>query len=390
MMTQWFTLLAALCLTVMALGSGRAAHAGPGDSEAALQPQAWDQPLTETINEELQKASIPGAIIGVWQDGKTPYVRAFGVRDITTREPMTTDLHMRIGSNTKAFVVTAILQLVDQGKIGLDDPIDKYVSGVPSGTVITIRQLAGMRSGLYNFADGSFLAMIGSNPGRQWSPQELLDISFQHPLVFAPGTQFDYSNTNTVLLGLVVEKVSGQSLQAYLEEHILKPLGLTHTLLPTGAEMPSPHARGYTGPPWIPSGVVDATDWNPSWGWAAGAMISTLGDLQIWTRVLATGTLLKPETQRQRLEFLPAPGEGEGAEYGLGIENNHGWIGHNGNLAGYLTQPFYLPSQRMTMIILVNSNVNVLGFVSLTQAITKIISPNNLWPDPPRLGDDPR
>src|SRR5262249_35127653 len=153
--------------------------------------------------------------------------------------------------------------------------------------------------------------MLASNPGRQWRPQELLAISFQHPLVFAPGTRFDYSNTNTVLLGLVVEKVSGQSLKAYLQEHILKPVGLTHTVFPTGAEMPTPHAGGYTGPPWIARGVADAPDWTPSWGWAAGAMISTLGDLRKWTRVLAAGTLLKPETQRQRLQFLPAVGEGE-------------------------------------------------------------------------------
>ena len=99
-----------------------------------------------------KSASVPGAIVGIWQDGREPYVRAFGVRDTATRQPMATDLYMRIGSNTKAFTVTAILMLADQGKLGLDDPIDRYVEGVPSGNQITLRQLAAMRSGLYDYA----------------------------------------------------------------------------------------------------------------------------------------------------------------------------------------------------------------------------------------------
>ena len=374
----------AVAVAVLVLAGTLGACGDSGESEASKEDAARDTTLTQVIDAELKKASIPGAIVGVWQDGKTPYVRSFGVRDTTTNQPMTDDLHMRIGSTTKSFVVTAILQLVDQGKIGLDDSVDKYVSGVPSGNLITIRHLAGMRSGLYSYSDQAWITSLYKDPGRQWTSQELLALSFSHPLEFPPGTKFDYSNTNTVLLGVVVEKVSGQALKAYLDEHILEPERLTGTSYPSGAEIPTPHARGYTGPPWVPSGTADATDWSPSGGNAAGAMISTLEDLRAWTQAVATGKLLKPETQKQRLEFLPAPGEGEGALYGLGIENNNGWIGHNGNIPGYLTQPFYLPSQKMTMVILVNSNANVLGFVSLTTEITKVISPQNVWPAPPK------
>src|SRR5919106_1419838 len=344
--------------------------------------------LTRSIRADIRKADIPGVIVGVWRPGRAPYRRGFGVRNTTTDRPMTTKLHSRIGSVTKSFVVTAVLQLVDQGLVGLDDPIGKYVPGVPSGDVVTIRQLAAMRSGLYSYTNDIVPDAVAADPHRQWTVPELLDLSFSRPLVFEPGTEFDYSNTNTVLLGLVVEQVSGQSLAAYIDEHISEPLGLTHTVLPTGAEFPSPHARGYTD--WgQPKGkVANATDWNPSWASAAGAMISRLSDLRKWSRVLGTGKLLTPATQRQREQFLTAPGEG-GATYGLGLMNYGGWIGHDGNLAGYITFPFYLPSQRTSMVVMLNSNVNVLGSVALMRAITKVITPNDLWPKPPKAEAEP-
>src|SRR5215831_21130736 len=176
--------------------------------------------LDKVIPPAMQRASIPGVIIGVWQDGHKPYVKAFGVSDTATGKPMTTDLYMYIGSNAKAFTATAILMLVDQGKLGLDDPIDRYVKGVPSGNQITLRQLAQMRSGLYNYADD---LKLWQEPNQQYAPQELLALAFRHPLLFPPGTKFDYCNTNTVLLGLVVEKISGQPLGTYITQKILKP-----------------------------------------------------------------------------------------------------------------------------------------------------------------------
>jgi D-alanyl-D-alanine carboxypeptidase len=201
-----------------------------GCDESAAQPAERDVKLGETIPRGMQQASIPGAIVGVWQDGAAPYVRAFGVRDTASGEPMATNLYMRIGSLTKTFTVTAVLQLVDQGKLGLDDPIGKYVLGVPDGGAITIRQLAAMRSGLYNYTD-EVTPTLASAPQRQWRPEELLAISFRHPPRFPAGTEFDYSNTNTVLLGLVVEKVSGQSLNTYIDERIARAENLAHGLL---------------------------------------------------------------------------------------------------------------------------------------------------------------
>lgn len=343
-----------------------------GEREAAL---------AEAIRAGMRRASVPGSIVGVWREGQEPFVRAFGVRDTASGEPMTTDIFMRIGSNTKAFVTTSILMLADQGKLGLDDPIDRYVEGAPNGGRITLRQLAQMRSGLYNYADTTNQD-LPQQPFRQWQPHELLKVAFDHSPVFPPGSAFDYSNTNTVLLGLVVEKVSGQPLASFIEQNILKPEGLTRTVFPMGAEIPSPHARGYFK---MPDGqIADATDWNPSWGWAAGNMISTLEDMSVWTHTLATGKLISPAMKREQQQFLPAPPEGDGAQYGLALENQNGWIGHNGNIMSYMVYPYYLPSEKITMVVMLNSGADIPGSWLMIRDITRIISPKNLWPGLPK------
>ena len=351
-----------------------------GCGESAVQPAVPDAQLDATIPGAMEHAAIPGAIVGVWQDGAAPYVQAFGVGDTATGDPMAPDLFMRIGSLTKTFTTTAVLQLVDQGKVGLDDRIDRYVPDVPNGDTITIRQLAAMRSGLPDYSE-VVIPALPSQPQRQWTPQELLEISFSRPPLFAPGTEFDYSNTNTALLGLVVEKVSGQPLNAYIDEYITRPENLGHTSVPTDAALPSPHAHGYTKTPDGES--VDATDWNPSWGFGAGNMISTLDDLRVWVRDLATGTLLSPATQREREQFQPAPSEGAGSLYGLGVEYQNGWIGHNGNIAGYQTYAYYLSPEGKTVVMLFNTNVDPLSVWNFFAEIVKIISPDHPWPAPP-------
>ena len=383
--TTWRRVVALGWAVAAALLAG-CSNVGPGSSGTAATREAsvtetGGVVLTEAIRSGMQRASIPGAIVGVWREGQPSYVRAFGVRDTASGEPMATDLFMRIGSNTKAFVVTGILMLADQDKLRLDDPIDRYVKGVPSGDRITLRQLAQMRSGLYNYAD-DISKDLPQQRFRRWTPQELLEIAFRHPLLFPPGRAFDYCNTNAVLLGLVVEKVSGQSLASFIEQNILKPEGLTHTVFPAGAEIPSAHSHGYFK---MPDGkIVDATNWDPSWGWASGNMISTLEDMRVWTRDLAMGKLISPAMKREQHQFLPAPQEGDGALYGLALENQNGWIGHNGNIMSYMVYPYYLPSERMTMVVMLNSGADIPGSWLMIQDITRIISPNNVWPGLPK------
>ncbi|MFD8287632.1 serine hydrolase domain-containing protein [Streptomyces lavendulae] len=342
--------------------------------------------LDAAVLKVLREAKVPGVIVALSAPGKGEYVRAFGVADKATGAPMTPGLNMRIGSETKTFTVTALLRLVDQGKVGLDDPIGKYVTGVPNGDRITLRELAGMRSGLFNYSqDEGFFKALTSNPRRNFTPRELLAYSFRHPVNFAPDAKFEYSNTNLILLGLVVEKVSGKKLADYIDQQVVKPARLTHTLFPTGAEFPGPHAHGYTDQ--TASGKTeDATDWNPSWGWAAGAMISDLPDLRSWAKTLATGTLLTPATQAERLKVSPA-GDLPDTGYGLGIFNVEGWIGHNGSLPGYQSLTVYLPQSRATLVVLLNTDTASDGAepsALFGEAVTRVVTPQHLFRLPPQ------
>ncbi|RVW02744.1 serine hydrolase domain-containing protein [Rhodococcus xishaensis] len=340
--------------------------------------------IDAAIENTMTTASIPGAIVGVWgPDGN--YVRALGVADKTLSTPMKTDFYSRIGSVTKTFVVTGVLQLVDEGLVALDDPISMYVEGVPSGDEITLRQLAGMQSGLPNYtANAEFQNALFKDPHAAFTPQQLLDYAFAEPAAFPPGQGLQYSNTNTILLGLVVEKVSGMSLPEYLSQKITQPMNMDHTSLPVTNAFPEPHPTGYTHQTADGEEAV-STDWNPSWGGAAGAMISTLDDLRIWTPALATGALLQPETQAQRLEMVAVEGAPSEISYGLGIFDVGGWLGHNGSIPGYQTVSMYLPERETTLVIMVNSDIPYEGndpSAMLAQAITEIISPDNVF----RLG----
>ncbi|MDX2561687.1 serine hydrolase [Streptomyces sp. TX20-6-3] len=400
--------IAALGILAAPLGAGTALAAAPpvpGPYAAAAQPPgpgvylapvapsaqgdfpeltpAVAERLDKAIQDVMKEAGVPGVTVGLSAPGKGTYIRSFGVADKDTGQPMRPDLYMRIGSETKTFTVTALLELVDQGKVSIDDPISKYVDGVPNGDRITLRNLASMRSGLFNYsADEGFYKAFTSNPDRPFTPQELLDFAFKHPIQFQPGAEFDYCNTNLILLGLVVEKVSGTPLHEFIQKNVLDPAGLDHTVFPTDAAIPDPHAHGYTIQ--TASGQVeDATDWNPSWAWAAGAMISNLQDLRTWARVVATGTLLTPETQAERLKVYPTTIPGAG--YGLGIFNIQGWIGHNGSLPGYESLTIYLPEARATLVVLLNTDMlhdNNEPSTLFGQAITRIVTPDHVFDIP--------
>ncbi|MEU3795796.1 serine hydrolase domain-containing protein [Streptomyces fructofermentans] len=391
-------LFAAALLVASVLAPMTAMPATAVDTSGAARPDKSDCPrdgfgpkLTARLDKAVAKvrrqADIPGVVVGLWMPGKGCYVRATGVADTATREPMTTDQYVRIGSETKTFTVTALLKLVDDGRIRLDDPIAKYVRGVPDGRRITLRQLAEMRSGLFPYtSDPDFDHDLMSDPYRSFTPRELLAYGFKHPNTFAPGKKFEYSNTNLILLGLVVEKVSGHRLVDFIDRRVLRPAHLRHTLFPTGSEFPDPHPRGYTDQT-LNGEVADATDWNPSWAWAAGAMISDLHDLRRWARIVATGTLLRPQTQAERLKTLPTGYPG--TSYGLGIFDSGGWIGHNGSIPGYETATVYLPSKKATLVIMLNTDISDEGQEPsslLGRAITEIVTPKNVYdrPVPPQ------
>ncbi|GFG51945.1 serine hydrolase [Mycolicibacterium agri] len=330
--------------------------------------------LDAAIEQVMARTDVPGVIVGIWGP-EGDYVRAFGVANKTTRAPMKIDMYTRIGSITKTFTITALLKLVDQGKLRLDDPIAKFIPGVPSGDVITIRFLSQMQSGLVTY-DGvpEFEAAFLADPQRTFTPQQLLNYALDKPLQFPPGTKYDYCNTNTVLLGLVVEKLSGQRLADYVSDNILVPLKLTHTSVPSTSALPEPHPQGYT--------VIDGTervttDWNPSWAWSNGNMISTLDDMRIWARALSSGELLSEEMRNER--FSSALPMSETAKYGVGAFESGGWIGHSGVTPGFETVVVGLPEEQTTLALFANTDVPHEVGTDLARAVTEIISPGHVY-----------
>lgn len=378
--------LVATLLAPMAVGPATAVHAVGVDRHGrddcppgGLGPEV-NARLDKAIADVRKQAGIPGVVVGLWMPGKGSYVRATGVADTATREPMAADSYIRIGSETKTFTVTALLELVDDHRVRLDDPISTYVPGVRNGDRITLRHLAEMRSGLFPYtADADFIHDLLSDPQRHFTPQELLAYGMKHRNTFKPGAQFQYSNSNLVLLGLVIEKVSGHRIEDVIRNRVLRPSHLRHTLFPTGPGFPDPHPRGYTDQT-LSGETEDATDWNPSWAWSAGAMISDLQDLRRWARIVATGELLSPATQAQRLRTHPTGIPG--LSYGLGIFETGGWIGHNGSLPGYETVTVYLPSQKATLVIMINTDITSGSqepSTLLARAVTEVVTPGNVY-----------
>jgi D-alanyl-D-alanine carboxypeptidase len=317
--------------------------------------------LKPLLQAKMQQLRIPGAIIYVDEPGQCSWTTVMGRGNLASRQPMQVKDHMRIGSISKTFTATVILQLVDQHKLGLDDPVSSYQPHVPNGKNITIRQLLNMSSGLFNFSeDEGFVQASLADPYKVWQPEELLAIAFKHPPYFAPGKSFHYSNTNTILLGLIMEQLTHLPAEQAFQRFIFGPLGLHQSRLPprSSSALPNPHAQGYMyGTDFTGKGpTLNVTDWNPSAAWTAGSVISTLHDLQIWAKALATGRLLSASLQKQRLTWAICVPRwlGKPQCYGLGVMDFAGFLGHDGQIFGYTSWMGYQPQTGATIIVLAN------------------------------------
>lgn len=361
-----FAVVVALAASAFASSGALAATLAPIDPAA----------LQATLEGLAKEMNVPGAVVLL----RTPageYVVTYGVRSLGGTEPVTAADHIRIGSNTKTWTGTAILQLVEEGKIALGDSVSKYRPEVPNGDNITIEQLLNMRSGLFNYSTTFALNQaLDAEPLKVWQPEELLAISFAMPPYFAPDQGYRYSNANTVLLGLIAEQLDGKPLEAIFQDRIFGPLGLADTLLPAkdSNAMPAPYARGYMYtdnlltlatnaiPPDLQFAADkgellpnDQTDANPSWGWAAGAGISTAEDLADYVEALTNGRLLGPEMQALRLASPRPTSDAPGAAlYGLGIGKFGTFYGHTGELPGYNTFMGADPENHVTLIVWTN------------------------------------
>ena len=325
-----------------------------------LTNQDWTSTATALIEGELRRLEVPGALVIVDQRDRDPFAVGIGLADIATGAPMLLDGRVRVASITKSFTATAALCLVDEVVVHLDDPVAEYLPHLPIEASISIRHLLNMTSGIADYAEtDGFLDGVAAEPHRVWAPEELVEVAFAQPPVFAAGSSWQYSSTNTILLGLVLEHVTGQQLHAVLRERVFAPLGMHDTSLPLRTEnlLPDPHPRGYLPlGPGVP--LVDATDWNPSWGWAAGSAVSTVRDLAVWARALATGQLLGKSTRLAQLDWVAtgAPFEhGTGTlRYGLGVADFGGLIGHNGQIPGFQAIAVYHPEHETAIVVVTN------------------------------------
>jgi D-alanyl-D-alanine carboxypeptidase len=316
----------------------------------------------------------PGVLVGIWSP-KGTFVSATGVANLANGAPLRPDMQFRIGSQTKAFIAALILQLVGEKKVSLDDHISKWVPGVPNGDQVTIRQLLNHTSGLGNpFPTDQVLHHTPCTPA------DLLALGASAPPVAPPGEKWSYSNYGYNLLGRVVELASGQDVSTAIRERIPRPLGLRRTLLPTsGNGLSAPFTHGYglgnVGPTRAPRASDDATSLSASCLWAAGGMVSTLSDLRVWSRALATGALLKPpvwqEAKKDAIPFVFAghyngPGRWR---YGLGFSESGGFIGKEGSLPGYESTAMYSPAHRTAIVVVSTKQANAITPPPTLQAL---------------------
>lgn len=349
-------------LGMAAAGGLALAGCGGGGEDAPTLPVELQGRLQQILDQTRAQFKYPGAQAGVWTP-QGSWVGTTGVTEQGGSTPPVRGEHTRIGSVTKTFTVMMILQLVDQQRIALTDKIGAYVPGLPNGDSATIEMLASMTSGIPSYTgDSSFVDTFYANPQTVFTPEQLLDYVRGKPADFPAGTKVEYSNSNTVALGLVVEQMTQLSFADALQKQILGPLGLTQTLAATSAAFPEPHWRGITTQV-DPVGVVkDATDWNPSWAFSAGDMISTLDDLHHWAVALGTGGgLVSPQMQAIRMASMNStvPKNTYEKRYALGFGGFSGWIGHTGELPGFNTSILYDPRTGTAMVSMVNSDISV-------------------------------
>jgi len=319
--------------------------------------QTKSEILTEKIDflsdSVLVATGSPGMIISV-KCGDFVYEKAKGFENVYTQIPMGIDRLWRIGSVTKTFTITVLLQLVQDGLIDLNDPVSKYLDFVPNGNNISIKMLTNMTSGIFNYSEAEeFDDTLNNNPLKKWKPEELLEIAFRNEPYFEPGNGFHYSNSNTIIIGMIIEKITGNSLQSETKSRIIDKLNLNKTYVPENNLMKTDASSGYNeDSKKLILPLIDVTaKYDPSWAGAAGDIISNLENMKVYIKALAKGELLNKKTQNLRKDFYRV---NDFFEYGIGwFRVNDKYYGHNGGYPGYTNMSLYNPDTICRFITLI-------------------------------------
>ncbi|WP_433241937.1 serine hydrolase domain-containing protein [Actinomadura nitritigenes] len=349
------TALAAAALTAAAVPAANAA----GPARAAARPgngKGLDAKVQERAD-KLVADGVPGVIVLTRRGGRVAHVTA-GVSDKATGAPMDARLLFRVASVTKTFTSTVVLQLAAEHRLSLDDTVEKWLPGLVAangndGSKITIRQLLAQTSGLTDYTQDP---RVMSDPSRAWRPAELIAIATEKPPLYAPGTSWNYANTNYILAGMIIEKATGHPVGTEFQRRIFTPLGLRHTYYPTtDPRFPGPYVHGY----YDAYGDV-STQISPSSARTSGGIVSTVDDVARFHRALFTGRLLPAKQMREMRTVQPVNDDGVVEDYGLGAARikfscGYGW-GHDGGFPGYRTWTYTSADGRRQAIITYNES----------------------------------
>ena len=300
----------------------------------------------------LEQRGVPSASVAVVKGGKLVYTHAYGFAHLDPNVAATPEMRYSIGSVSKQFTAAAILILQQQGKLKLDDAVGKYVAGLTRGDEVTIRQVLSHTSGYQDYWPEDYLMTPMMKPE---GAQQIIDTWAKKPLDFEPGTKWQYSNTNYVIAGLIVEKVAGEKLMDFLGEHIFHPLGMRSVWNSDEVKLTSPDATPYVRAALGPMRLAPKE--GPGWMFAAGELAMTAHDLALWDESVIAQSVLKPESYREMFTEVKLK-DGSGTHYGLGVEvtkrDGHRSIEHSGEVTGFVSDNEVLVDDGVAVVVLTN------------------------------------
>ncbi|CAN5418653.1 serine hydrolase domain-containing protein [soil metagenome] len=369
------------------------------------------QEVTRIVEDTMRAEHLQSAIVKVTVDGKEVLTDAFG--ESMSGVPATADMHFRNGAVAISYVSTLLLILAEEGTVGLDDTLSTWLPDIPHADEVTLRQLAQTTSGYHDYVIGNdaFEKQLYADQFRQWTPEELVAFATDKPLQYQPGTNWSYAHTNYVLLGLALEKATGEQMPELLSDKVLGPLGLFETDNSFTPEIPAPALHAYTSERraalGIPDGTPfyeDSTYWNPSWTITHGAIqTTTIADLATSAAGIGSGKLLSEKSFEEfstglsgKTKALPgcvtcAP-LGDVYDYGLGVVLSGDWLLQNPMFFGYAALQAYLPSRRIAIAVAVTFSPEAFdGDGNYTNAADTLfrrigaeLAPDDAPPLPPR------
>jgi len=364
-----FYLLRFLLVLVLSV---TAAHA---QADSTLTPDQRAD-IDAVAHKVLQTTGVPSASLAVVKDGKIVYAQAYGDARLDPRLPAATQMAYSIGSISKQFTSASVLMLQQQSKLSLDDKISKWLPDLTRANDITLRQVLSMTSGYQDYAPQDYMIPDWEKP---ISAQHILDRWARIPLDFEPGTKWQYSNTNYVIAGYIVEKVSGQPLFDYIRDHILTPLAVSSALDTNAKKLPDSDPQGYfryaLGP------LRPAPHEGPGWMFAAGELAMTPTDLAKWDISLINESLLKPQSYLA-METETLLKNGVGTQYGLGMRvttaKGHRMLEHSGEVSGFVAENIVLPDDKFAVAVLTNQDAIGAASEIARQVLTGYLDSKNV------------